>query len=152
MLRALVIAAAGCTHALATPLANTAATFRLDQQLKPLVLDFFATCVLPHRVEVSIDARHVATVTITCPPPPRPAPGKQLVVIVVSDGPPPSFDGPPIEIAPGRHTIAARDALTGRSAVITAEFPATKADTILIADDERGIMIGVKQRSLLIVL
>lgn len=144
----LVIAAVGCTAAAAPPIANIASVAPERQQLTPLVVDGFAGCV-PHRIELSIDARRRSTVTITCPaPPPRRAGGR--VVVVVCDGMPRTFDGAAVAIEPGRHTIAVRDELTGRTAQVIARFPVTRADTIVIGDDDRAIAVGVARRALLI--
>jgi hypothetical protein len=146
VLRALVIAAVGCTHALAAPLANTAQ----HQRLRPLVVDEFSACTASHRIQISVDATRVATVAITCPPPQPPMPGRGVVVVVA--GAPRTFDGPVVAIATGWHTIAVRDELTGQTAQVSAQFPVTRADTIVIGDNDRSMVVGVGRRALLIFL
>jgi hypothetical protein len=144
----LVIAAVGCTPVTTPPIANVASFAPEGHRLAPLVVDGFASCV-PHRVAISIDARRSSTVTITCPPPPR---RSAKVVVVECDGAPRTFDGAAVAIAPGRHTIAVRDELTGRTAEMSARFPAARADTIVILDDDRAIAVRVDRRALLIFL
>jgi hypothetical protein len=138
----------GCSHVAAPPIANVSADAPEGPHFAPLVVDDFAGCT-PHRVIVSLDARPTSSVTITCPPPlPPPLPGQR--VVVVTDSMPRTFDGAAFAIAPGRHTIAVRDELTGRSAELVAWFPDAHADTIVILDDDREITISINQRSLLI--
>jgi hypothetical protein len=145
---ALVITAISCAPAATRSISNVASLAAEGQRLAPLVVDELAGCV-PHRVEISIDARRASTVAITCPlPPPR----TTRVVVVVSDGVPRMFDGIALAIAPGPHTIAVRDELTGRSAQTTARFPVMRADTIMIGDHDDSIVVGVARRALLIFL
>jgi hypothetical protein len=145
---AIAVVAAGCARPIATPtsLANSAE----HQRLRPLVVDEFSACTTSHRIQISVDATRVATVAITCPPPQPPMHGP--VVVVVCDGVPRTFDGPVVAIAAGWHTIAVRDELTGRTAQFSAQFPVTRADTILIGDYDRSTVVGVGRRALLILM
>jgi hypothetical protein len=144
----LAVAALGCTPVTAPPVANVASFAPEGQRLVALVVDELASCV-PHRIEISIDARRTSNVTITCPlPPPR----TTRTVVVVSDGVPRMFDGAAVAIAPGSHTIVVRDRLTGRIGQTTVRFPVTRADTIVIGDYDDSIVVGVARRALLIFL
>jgi hypothetical protein len=158
-MRLVALTITACAATTPLPLSNTvaapsaASATSASQTLKPLVIDDLASCAIAHRVEVSVDARRVATVTITCPPPAPRLPGRR--VVVVTDGVARTFDGPALAIAAGRHTIAVRDELTGRSAELTARFPIARsrvADTIVIVDDDRSIAVSVDARALLILL
>ncbi len=142
----LVIAAVGCAPVAASPIANVVNLAPEGQRLAPLVVDGFAGC-MPHRIQISVDARRLSTVMITCPPPPPPS---ARPVVVVRSGSWRTFDGPVVAIAAGRHTIAVRDELTGQTAQVTAKFPVTRADTIVIGDDDRSMVVGVGRRALLI--
>jgi hypothetical protein len=157
-MRWLMVATFAACAAPSTPapqLSNRAAPPQTAQLLRPLVADDADACA-SHRVTISLDGAPVATVAVACPSPPPVLPNH--VVVVESDSWR-KFGGELVAVSPGRHTFAARDELTGRSASVTETFPVYShtepprlADSIIVIDNTAEIRISVDVRGLLIFL
>ncbi len=154
-MRWLVAMVAACAAPVATPqLDNRAAAPQTAQLLRPLVVDDSEACA-PHRVTISLDGAPVATVGVTCPAPP---PVLASHVTVIESDSWREFEGAPVAVTPGQHTLSVRDDLNGQTASVTKMFPADgrsqpprPADSIVVIDNA-VLRIDVAVRAMLVFL
>jgi len=123
-----------------------------------VVASFGKTCPMIHHITIMIDGVERVAIDANCKPVPVPGPNG----VVVIDTSSPTFDGLPVELAPGPHVISTHDAATNLSNQIKINAPIFDsapegepkrlADIVVIVagDEQIGVTVGTRSRMVLL--